>query len=126
MSKILEAQPRNERELVLCRWLNAPRENVYRAWTDPRIMPKWFAPRPWTTARVEVDVRAGGSTLVVMKSPEGQEMPCPGIYLEVIPGKKIVTTDAYTKAWEPSAKPFMTLELTFEDENGGTRYTARA
>ncbi len=125
MSTIIDVKPNSSRELVLCRLLNAPREKVYQAWTTPELMKQWFAPKPWTTSRVEVDLRPGGSTLVVMKSPEGQEFPNPGIYLEVIPGKKLVFTDAYTKAWEPSAKPFMTATLTFEDEGGKTKYTAR-
>jgi len=52
-------------------------------------------------------------------------MPNRGIYLEVIPNERLVFTDAYTSAWIPSAKPFMTVVLTFEDEGGQTRYTAR-
>jgi uncharacterized protein YndB with AHSA1/START domain len=72
-------------------------------------------------------VRAGGASLIVMRSPEGQEFPNPGIYLEVVPNEKIVATDAYTSAWVPSAKPFMTIVLTFEDAGAGkTKYTARA
>lgn len=127
MSTPVEMKPSTDRELVLCRIIDAPRENVYRAWTDPEVMKKWFAPLPWTTSRVEVDVRTGGSSLVVMKSPDGQEHPCPGVYLEVVPGHKLVTTDAYTNAWELSEQPFMTLILTFEDAGPGkTRYTARA
>ena len=56
----------------------------------------------------------------------GQEMPNHGVYLEVIPNQKLVFTDAYVKAWEPSTSPFMTVFLTFEDAgNGQTRYTAR-
>jgi uncharacterized protein YndB with AHSA1/START domain len=53
-------------------------------------------------------------------------MPNPGVYLEVVPCEKIVFTNAYTSAWEPSDKPFMTVILTFEPEAGGkTLYTAR-
>lgn len=115
----------NGRELVLERVIDAPREKVFKAWTDPELMKQWFAPKPYTTPRVENDVRPGGSSLVVMRSPEGQEIPCPGVYLEVVPNERIVATDAFTKAWEPSEKPFMTLILTFEDEGGKTRYTAR-
>ena len=75
----------NGRELVLERIINAPREKVFKAWTDPELMKQWFAPKPYTTPRVENDVRPGGSSLVVMRSPEGQEIPCPGVYLEVVP-----------------------------------------
>ena len=60
-----------------------------------------------------------------MKGPNGEEMPNPGVFLEVVPNEKLVFTDAYTKAWEPSGKPFMTGILTFEDEGGKMRYTAR-
>lgn len=116
-----------DRELVLTRIIDAPREAVYKAWTTPELAKQWFAPLPWTTPHVEMDVRPGGSALFVMRSPEGVDMPNPGVYLEVIPNEKIVSTDAYTTAWEPSGNPFMTLILTFEDAgNGKTKYTARA
>ncbi|HEY1171585.1 MAG TPA: SRPBCC family protein [Verrucomicrobiae bacterium] len=116
-----------DRELVLTRIIDAPREALYKAWTTPELAKQWFAPLPWTTPHVEMDVRAGGFALFVMRSPEGVDMPNPGVYLEVIPNEKIVSTDAYTKAWEPSSRPFMTLILTFEDAgNGKTKYTARA
>ena len=114
-----------DRELVITRLINAPREKVYRAWTDPELMKQWFAPKPYTTPVVGVDVRPGGSATIVMRSPDGQDMPNHGVYLEVVPNQRLVSTDAYVKAWEPSPKPFMTLILTFEDEGGKTRYTAR-
>jgi uncharacterized protein YndB with AHSA1/START domain len=127
MTTIVEANPSSDRELVLCRIIDAPREKVFRAWTDPEIMKQWFAPLPWTTPHVEVDLRPGGANLVVMRSPEGTDYPNPGIYLEVVPNEKLVFTDAFTKAWEPSGKPFMTAVLTFEDAGSGkTKYTARA
>jgi uncharacterized protein YndB with AHSA1/START domain len=118
-----------DRELILTRLIATPREKLFQAWTRPELVVKWFAPRPWSTARAEMDVRPGGSSLVVMRSPEGQEFPNPGVYLEVVENERLVVTDAYTDAWTPSEKPFMTLVLTFEDEAGpsgpATRYTAR-
>jgi uncharacterized protein YndB with AHSA1/START domain len=114
-----------DRDLVLTRVIDAPPEKVYKAWTDPTQLTRWFAPAPWTTSRAEMDVRPGGSSLVVLKGPDGSEFPNRGVYLEVIPNKRIVFTDAYTEAWEPSRKPFMTGILTFEDLGGKTRYTAR-
>jgi uncharacterized protein YndB with AHSA1/START domain len=60
-----------------------------------------------------------------MRSPEGQDLPNRGVYLEVVRNERLVLTDAYTTAWEPSQKPFMTVILTFADEGGKTRYTAR-
>jgi uncharacterized protein YndB with AHSA1/START domain len=114
-----------DRELVLTRLINAPREKVYRAWTEPELLKQWFAPKPYTTPIVEMDVRPGGSAYFVMRGPDGKDLPNRGVYLEVVPNQKLVSTDAYVKAWEPSDKPFMTLILTFEDDAGKTRYTAR-
>ena len=114
-----------DRELVLTRLINAPREKVYRAWTDPELLKQWFAPKPYTTPVVELDVRPGGCAYFVMRGPDGKDLPNRGVYLEVVPNERLVSTDAYVKAWEPSEKPFMTLILTFEDEGGKTRYTAR-
>jgi len=114
-----------DRELVLTRLINAPRAKVYRAWTDPELLKQWFAPKPYTTPIVEIDARPGGSAYFVMRGPDGKDLPNRGVYLEVVPNEKLVSTDAYVKAWEPSEKPFMTLILTFEDEGGKTRYTAR-
>lgn len=116
-----------ELELVVIRDIAATRENLFRCWTEPELIKQWFAPRPWTVSHAETDVRAGGSNLVVMRGPDGQEFPNPGVYLELVPNERIVATDAYTSAWEPSPKAFMTLVLTFEDlGDGTTRYTARA
>jgi uncharacterized protein YndB with AHSA1/START domain len=116
----------NDRDLVLTRFISASPANVYRCWTEPELLCQWFAPLPYTTPRAELDVRPGGRTLVVMRSPEGRDMPNPGVYLEVIPNRRLVMTDAFTEAWELAEKPFMTLILTFEEEAGGTRYTALA
>ena len=113
-------------DLVITRLIDAPREKLFKAWTEPELMKQWFAPKPWTTPVVETDVRPGGASLVVMRGPDGQESPNRGVYLEIVPNERIVVTDAYVKAWEPSEKPFMTLILTFENEGGKTRYTARA
>ena len=117
--------PTSDRELVLTRLINAPREKLYRAWTDPALLTQWFAPLPYTTPRAELDVRPGGASLVVMRGPDGTDLPNRGVYLEVVPNERLVFTDAFTTAWQPSEKPFMTVILTFEEEDGGTRYTAR-
>jgi uncharacterized protein YndB with AHSA1/START domain len=113
------------RDLILTRIIDAPREKIFKAWTDPELMKQWFTPKPWTAPRIETDVRTGGSSLVVMRSPEGQEFPMHGVYLEVVPNEKLVFTDAFTKAWQPSDKPFMTVVITLDDLGGGkTRYTS--
>ena len=114
------------RELVLTRLIDATREKLFRAWTEPELIKQWFTPRPWTTPVVETDVRPGGSSYILMRGPDGTEMPNRGVYLEVVKNAKLVFTDAYVEAWQPSDKPFFTCVLTFEDEGGKTRYTARA
>ena len=115
----------SSKELSLTRLIKAPREKVYAAWTQPELMKQWFAPLPFTTPIVELDLRVGGANKIVMQDVDGNQYPNHGVYLELVPNEKIVCTDAYTSAWVPSEKPFMTMILTFEDEGGDTRYTAR-
>ncbi|HEY4941111.1 MAG TPA: SRPBCC family protein [Rhizomicrobium sp.] len=117
-------------ELSLMRLIDAPRAKVYRCWSEPELLKQWFAPAPFTTPVAELDLRPGGGNLITMRTPDGQDMPNRGQYLEVVPNEKIVFTDAYTGDWQPGAKPFMTVILTFadgvgEDGAGKTRYTAR-
>ena len=120
-----EAAPTSDRELVLTRIIDAPREKLFRAWTEPELLKQWFAPLPYTTPVAELDVRPGGANLIVMRDPAGNEFPNRGVYLEVVKNERLVFTNAYTKAWEPSEKPFITVILTFENEGGKTKYTAR-
>ena len=114
-----------DRELVLTCLIDAPREKLFRAWTDPKLITQWFTPPPWITTHAELDVRTGGSNLVVMRGPDGTEVPCRGVYLDVVENERLVFTDAYVAAWEPSQKPFMTVILTFEEKGSQTLYTAR-
>jgi uncharacterized protein YndB with AHSA1/START domain len=113
-------------DLVLTRMIDAAPEKVFRAWTEPELQKQWFAPLPWIISKVEAEVRPGGSTLLVMQSPEGAEFPNRGVYLEVVKNQRLVFTDAYSEAWVPSEKPFMTVIITFDEVDGKTKYTARA
>jgi uncharacterized protein YndB with AHSA1/START domain len=65
----------SDRDLVLTCLIDAPREKVFQAWTDPALIKQWFAPLPFTTPVVETDVRPGGSSLIVMRGPDGNEFP---------------------------------------------------
>jgi uncharacterized protein YndB with AHSA1/START domain len=115
------------RDLMLSRDIAATPAQLYRCWTEPALICQWFCPPPWTVSHAELDVRPGGRSLVMMRGPDGQEVPNPGVYLEVVPNRRLVGTDAFVRAWEPSAKPFMTLVLTFDDlGDGRSRYTAVA
>lgn len=114
------------RELVLSRLIAVPRHQLFRCWTEPALIVQWFTPPPWKTIFAETDVRPGGASTIVMQGPDGSEMPNHGVYLEVVPDARLVFTDAYSAGWVPAKKPFFTCVLTFEDEAGQTRYTARA
>lgn len=108
--------------------LEAPKEKLYRGWTEAELLMQWFAPKPWSTPKAVMDVRAGGASIIVMRSPEGQEFPNPGQFLEVVPNRKLVFTDAFTGGWAPKdGAPFFVAEINFEDAGPSqTRYTARA
>ncbi len=107
--------------------LDAPAEKLYRCYTDPKLLQKWFAPKPWTIKSVDTDVRPGGRFNFVMASPEGQEFPNTGIFLEVVPNKRLVSTDAVTPGVFTPSGPFMIADVTFEDlGNGKTKYRAVA
>jgi uncharacterized protein YndB with AHSA1/START domain len=119
--------PIAERELVLTRIIDVPADKLFKCWTTPERMHEWFCPKPWTVSHAEMDIRAGGSSLIVMRGPNGEEVPNPGIYLEVVPNKRLVFTDAFSSAWVPAGKPFMVAIVEFEDlGDGTTRYTATA
>ncbi|MDD1500214.1 SRPBCC family protein [Agrobacterium sp. CNPSo 3708] len=114
-------------ELVLMREIDAPREKIFRAWTDPELLKQWFCPKPWGVSHAELDVRTGGSSVIVMNGPNGEVVDNRGVYLEVVPNEKIVFTDAFKTAWIPSEKPFMTGIILLEPlGDGKTKYTAMA
>jgi uncharacterized protein YndB with AHSA1/START domain len=116
-----------ERDLVLTRVLNAPREKIYRCWTEPELIKQWFAPKPWTTPKAELDLRVGGGNVVTMADESGNEYPNPGQYLEIVPNEKLVFTDAFVGDWTPSEKPFFTAFILLEDAGENrTKYTAIA
>ena len=126
MSTPMPPSPADRRELLLTRLIDAPPASVFRCWTEPELIVQWFTPPPWKTIHAEIDLRAGGASLIVMQGPDGTEMPNHGVYLEVVRHERLVFTDAYSAGWVPADKPFFTGILTFEDEGGKTRYTARA
>jgi uncharacterized protein YndB with AHSA1/START domain len=121
-------------DLVLERTFNAPRDLVWRALTDPEQMKRWWAPRPYQTPEVEIDLRPGGIFRTRMTGPDGFNEDGAGCVLEVVEGEKIVWTSALLPGYRPPAEdpadcggfPF-TAVLTFEDAGEGrTRYRAVA
>lgn len=102
----------------------APRETCWRVWTDRKN--EWFCPKPWRAEVIEEDLRPGGRSAVQMFGPDGEETgPMEGVFLEVVPHERIVTTDAYAVGWVPQT-PLMTAIWTFAEEGDATRFTATA
>ncbi len=114
-----------ELDLVLDRVVPVRPELVWKAWTEPAHLVKWFTPAPWTTVACEIDLRPGGIFKTTMKSPEGQvQPPLVGTYLEVVPNRKLVWTDALGPGFRPNPAPFITAYILLEPDGAGTRYTA--
>ena len=113
-------------DLELVRTIDAPRALLWECWTSPEHIPHFFVPKPHSVTACEIDLRVGGRFNTTF-NVDGNEMKNDGVYLEIDPGAKLVFTDAYTSAWTPSQKPFMTVVLTFEEEpDGRTKYTTLA
>lgn len=110
-------------ELSITRLIDAPVDAVWRAWTEDTGA--WFCPKPWQAEFVTQELRSGGRSTIVMRGPDGEENRLEGVYLEVVPGERIVSTDAFTAGWHP-AGPFMVRIDSFAAEGGRTRYTATA
>ena len=128
MIEVVEAAPRNDRELVIARLISASPEALYRCWTEPALLEQWFAPKPLTTTVIEQDLRVGGVQAVTMKSPDGQEFPAGGVYLALDPGRRVIFTSAFKEGWQPNPSEFQFVgEITFEPQaDGRTLYIARA
>jgi uncharacterized protein YndB with AHSA1/START domain len=118
--------PDPETDLVLTRGLHAPRAQIRACWTTPALLMRFFVPAPHSVTACEIDLRPGGrfdTTFLV----DGERIENSGVRLEVVEGRRLVFTDAYTEGWKPAPEPFMTAILDLDDEpEGGTRYTATA
>jgi uncharacterized protein YndB with AHSA1/START domain len=123
-SSVIKIDPKLD--LVLEREIDVPVELVWKAWTTPEHLREWFVPKPWTITECELDVRPGGICRTVMRSPEGQEFPNIGCYLEVTPNERLIFTDTLLAGYRPSPKPFFTAVLQLARNGSGTRYTAIA
>jgi uncharacterized protein YndB with AHSA1/START domain len=118
-------------DLVLERIVAVSPERVWAAWTRPEHVVKWFTPAPWTTPECEIDLRPGGIFRTVMRSPEGQLYPHVGCWLEIVPNRKLVWTDALEPGFRPTSHETelgfrMTASILIEPHGTGTKYTAIA
>jgi uncharacterized protein YndB with AHSA1/START domain len=119
-------KPDSRLDLVLEREIDVPVELVWQAWTTPDSIKHWFCPKPWSVTECEIDLRPGGVFSTVMRSPEGQEFPNVGCYLDIVPQRRLIFTDTLLPGFRPAPKPFFTGALLLEPIAKGTRYTAIA
>jgi len=125
--------------LIIERVFDAPRELVWRAWTEPEMAMRWWGPKGFTAPACEIDFRVGGKILSAMQSPEfneGRPIWSTGVYREIDPLERIVMSDSFadehgnvvpaTHYGMGEEFPLeMLVTVTFEDLDGKTRMTLR-
>lgn len=119
-------------DLTFERIVDVPKELIWRAWTEPQHLMPWFCPLPWKTIECEIDLCPGGIFRTVMLSPQGQEFPNLGCYLEVVENERLIWTNALLPAFRPAPLPkaeetgafFFTATIQLATHGTGTRYTA--
>ena len=94
----MEEAEQTKSDILVERVFDAPRELVWRAWTEPGCVKRWWGPKGFTAPAIEIDLRVGGRYLYGMRSPEGQDFWNTGVYREIVPGKRIVATDSFSDA----------------------------
>ena len=99
-------------DLVINRVFDAPRDLVWRAWTDPEQMKQWSAPRGFTIPVSEGDLRPGGSWRATMRDPSGVELHLGGTYREIVEPEKLVFTHAWYEKGKPGPETLVTVTLT--------------
>jgi uncharacterized protein YndB with AHSA1/START domain len=131
--------PATTEALVLERVFDAPRELVWKAWTDPEMAMRWWGPRTFTAPAAEIDFRVGGKYLLAMQSPEfneGRPIWSTGVYREIIPLERIVATDCFADengnvvpatyyGMGEDVPLEMLITVRFEDLAGKTKMTLR-
>ncbi|MEO7365851.1 MAG: SRPBCC family protein [Sphingomicrobium sp.] len=119
-------------DLKLERLLDAPRDLVWRAWTDPEHIKRWWAPRPYATPEVEIELKPGGKFFTRMTGPDGFDYSGTACVLDVVPGERVVWSTTMKGGYRPNeftddgcnGFPFTAIH-TFEDAGDSkTRYTA--
>jgi len=132
MNSAIVATPNPELDLILDRTIDVPVNLVWRAWTTPEHLKKWFTPAPWSTVDCEIDLRPGGIFRTVMQSPEGEQFPNLGTYLDVVENQRLVWTNTLQPGFRPASSAiacpgvefFFTAIITLQAEGTGTRYHA--
>ncbi|MDX1993194.1 MAG: SRPBCC domain-containing protein [bacterium] len=84
------------KDLTIERMFDAPPELVWKAWTEPEHIMRWWGPKDFTSPACTVDLRVGGKYLFCMESPEGQQFWSTGTYQEIVPQQRLVYTDSFS------------------------------
>jgi len=115
----------NERTVVITRIFDAPRELVFKAWTDAQHLALWWGPKGFTNPVCDVDARVGGALRIVMRAPDGTEHPMTGIFREVTPPARLVFSGV---ALDPDGKPLLEglTTVTFAEQGGNTKLTVES
>ena len=109
-----------DRELTITRIYDAPARLLFEAWSRPEHLMRWFGPVGWPVTLCEVDFREGGRWRMAMTGPSGeQNEPFGGVYLEIVPDRKIV----FDNAFEGNLAKKMVMTVTFEEKAGRTTLT---
>ena len=116
--------PKEEHELVVTRVFDAPRELVFKAWTDPKIVAQWWGPHRFTNPVCELDARPGGAIRIHMRGPDGTVYPMTGTYQEIVEPERIVFTSAALNASGNAMFEVLTT-VTFAEEGGKTKQILR-
>jgi len=114
-----------EQELVLTRVFDAPRELVFKVWTDPKHVAQWWGPQGFTNPVCELDLRPGGAIRIHMRGPDGTVYPMTGVYQEVVQPERLVFTIAVLDA---NGNPMFEVltTVTFAKQSGKTKQILRA
>jgi uncharacterized protein YndB with AHSA1/START domain len=117
----------NHFDLEISKLIRAPREIVWRIWTDPEHLRAWWCPKPWTTEVKAFDLRPGGSFHTFMQGPDGGTSDNPGCFLEIVPLERLVSTSTLLGGFRPAPDAWMPMTVvhTFSEAEGGTRWHAR-
>lgn len=114
-AKMLRVEPEGDRELVMTRVFDAPRELVFRAFVEPELLRRWLLGLPgWEMTVCDVDLRVGGKYRWVWRHEAGQEMGMGGVYLEIKPPERLVSTEKFDDPWYPG-EAVGTIELVEKD-----------
>jgi uncharacterized protein YndB with AHSA1/START domain len=113
-----------DRELVVSRVIDAPRDLVFQAWTDPEQIARWWGPKGFVTVEHDMDIRPGGAYWFVMRSPEGTDHRKRGVYRDIVPPERIAFTFAWVAA-DGTLGHETLVTVTFDAIGEKTRLTLR-